>query len=184
LTLNNTTISNDSANRGGGIENFNEEGGSAAVTLSNCTLSNNSAVLGGGILLFDNANPTLQLASTIFKAGALGENILKYQAGTLTTLGYNLSSDAAGGDSATGPGGLLNGPGDIRNTNPLLGPLQNNGGPTKTHALLENSPAINAGDPNFNPYSFNPPLLYDQRGLGFSRVVNGRLDIGAFESSY
>jgi hypothetical protein len=31
---------------------------------------------------------------------------------------------------------------------------------------------------------FNPPLLYDQRGPGFPRVVNGRLDIGAFESSY
>jgi hypothetical protein len=49
--------------------------------------------------------------------------------------------------------------------------------------LRKNSPAIDAGDPNFNPYSFNPPLLYDQRGSGFPRVVNGRLDIGAFESA-
>jgi len=49
-----------------------------------------------------------------------------------------------------------------------------------THALLQNSPAINAGNPNFNPYSFNPPLLYDQRGPGFPRVVGGRLDIGVF----
>jgi hypothetical protein len=58
----------------------------------------------------------------------------------------------------------------------LLGPLQNNGGPTLTHALLAGSPAIDAGDP-----SFTPPPFYDQRGPGFRRVVNGRIDIGSFE---
>ena len=72
--------------------------------------------------------------------------------------------------SGTGPGGLLNGPGDIRNTNPQLGPLQNNGGLTLTHALLSNSPAIDAGDPNFNPYDFTPPLLNDQRTAAGFRV--------------
>jgi hypothetical protein len=40
---------------------------------------------------------------------------------------------------------------------------------------------IDAGDPNFNPNAFTPPLLYDQRGPRFERVVNGRVDIGAFE---
>jgi len=58
----------------------------------------------------------------------------------------------------------------------MLGPLQDNGGPTFTHALLTGSPAIDAGDPNFTP-----PPYYDQRGPGFARVVNGRIDIGAFE---
>jgi hypothetical protein len=58
----------------------------------------------------------------------------------------------------------------------MLGPLQDNGGPTFTHALLIGSPAINAGDP-----SFNPPPDYDQRGPGYPRVVNGRIDIGSFE---
>ena len=54
-----------------------------------------------------------------------------------------------------------------------------------THALLLHSPAIDAGDPNFNPYAFNPPLLYDQRdGPGFPRIVHGRIDIGAFESKH
>src|SRR5439155_14743800 len=126
----------------------------------------------------------LEMANTIFNAGASGENILS-PSGTVTSHGYNLSSDAAGGDGTTGPGGLLNAPGDIRNTNPLLGPLQNNGGPTMTHALLVHSPAINAGDPSFSPYAFNPPLLYDQRdGPGFPRVFNGRVDIGAFESKH
>ena len=58
----------------------------------------------------------------------------------------------------------------------MLGPLQDNGGPTFTHALLPGSPAINAGDPGFTP-----PPFFDQRGPGFDRVVNGRLDIGSFE---
>ena len=50
----------------------------------------------------------------------------------VTSLGYNLSSDAAGGDATIGPGGFLNQTGDIRNTDPMLGPLQNNGGTTYT----------------------------------------------------
>jgi len=82
--------------------------------------------------------------------------------------GYNVCSDNGGG--------FLNGPGDQINTNPILGPLQNNGGLTFTHALLPGSPAIDAGDPNFTP-----PPLYDQRGSPFVRVFNGRVDIGSFE---
>ena len=78
--------------------------------------------------------------------------------------------------SSDNGGGYLTGPGDQINTDPLLGPLQDNGGPTFTHALLPGSPAINAGDP-----SFTPPPFYDQRGPGFYRVVNGRIDIGSFE---
>src|SRR5207248_7659058 len=80
--------------------------------------------------------------------------------------GYNLSSDDGGG--------YLTGPGDQINTEPLLGSLQDNGGPTLTHALLPDSPAIDAGDPNFTP-----PPRQDQRG--YPRVVNGRIDIGSFE---
>ena len=109
-----------------------------------------------------NDGATLDITNTVLNAGVSGQNIGNFFA-TVTSHGYNLSSDAAGGDGTTGPGGLLNAPGDIRNTNPLLGQLQNNGGPTMTHALLSHSPAIDAGDPNFNPYAFDPPLLYDQR---------------------
>src|SRR5215469_17011542 len=58
----------------------------------------------------------------------------------------------------------------------LLGPLQDNGGPTFTRALLPGSPAINAGDPNF----VGPPD-YDQRGPNYYRVRGGRIDAGAFE---
>jgi hypothetical protein len=66
--------------------------------------------------------------------------------------------------------------GDQINTDPMLGPLQDNGGPTFTHELLNGSPAIDAGDP-----TFTPPPDYDQRGPGYPRVVNSRIDIGAFE---
>ena len=88
--------------------------------------------------------------------------------GAIVSGGYNLSSD----DGA----GYLNGPGDQINTDPMLGPLQDNGGPTLTHALLPASPAINAGDPNFVP-----PPDYDQRGPGCDPVRNGRIDIGSLE---
>src|SRR5205823_3938560 len=78
----------------------------------------------------------------------------------------NLSNDDGGG--------FLNATGDQINTNPMLGPLQNNGGPTFTHEPLTGSSALNAGDPNFTP-----PPLSDQRG--YARVFNGRIDIGSLE---
>src|SRR5204862_1580904 len=87
---------------------------------------------------------------------------------SLITHGYNVCSDNGGG--------FLNGPGDQINTDPMLGPLQDNGGPTFTHALLPGSPAIDAGDPKFTP-----PPYYDQRGPVFWRVRNGRIDSGSFE---
>ncbi len=58
---------------------------------------------------------------------------------------------------------------------PLLGPLQDNGGPTQTIGLLPGSPALNAGS---NPDG----LTTDQRGEGFPRTINGQTDIGAFEA--
>ncbi|HCO25754.1 MAG: hypothetical protein CME31_18660 [Gimesia sp.] len=56
--------------------------------------------------------------------------------------------------------------------------LRDNGGDTKTHALLPGSLAIDAGD---NSYVINSGMEFDQRGAGFSRIVNGTVDIGAFE---
>jgi len=155
-TITNSTVSGNTAGSGGGIFNI----GMLAITSS--TLSNNSASLGGGVF----NNETFQIGDTILNMGASGANIANF--GTVTSLGYNLSSDDGGG--------VLTGPGDQINTNPLLGPLQNNGGPTFTHALLPGSPAIDAGDPNFTP-----PPSFDQRGPGFDRVVNGRIDKGSFE---
>src|SRR5215831_13261759 len=158
LTITNSTISSNTGNsEGGGVVNL----GTAAIT--NTTLSNNSASEGGGIFTIG----AVQIGGSILNAGASGVTIAN-NGGTVTSLGYNLSSDNGGG--------FLTGPGDQINTDPLLGPLQDNGGPTFTHELLPGSPAIDAGDPNFTP-----PPFFDQRGSGFDRVVNGRIDKGSFE---
>src|SRR5947208_6350497 len=159
LTITNSTFSGNSAQSVGGAM-FNDKG---TMRVTNSTMSNNSAFSGGGILNLG----TLEIGNTILKTGACGGNILN-QSGTVTSLGYSLSNDDGGG--------FLTGPGDQINTDPSLGPLQNNGGPTFTHQVLSVSPAIDAGDPNFTP-----PPFFDQRGPGFDRVVNGRIDIGSFE---
>jgi len=108
---------------------------------------------------------SMSIGTTVLKAGS-EPNIVNHA--TITSYGYSVSSDNGGG--------YLNGPGDQINTEPMLGPLQDNGGPTLTHALLPRSPAIDAGDPNFIP-----PPLYDQRGPGFDRVRGSRIDVGSFE---
>lgn len=86
--------------------------------------------------------------------------------GNVNSLGNNLIGNSTGGSGFAAS--------DLVNVNPQLGPLQNNGGPTETMALLPGSPAINAGD------NANAPA-YDQRGPGFPRIVDGAIDIGAFE---
>ena len=163
LTITNCTISDNDAHGstfkgggvGGGIYSAN---GSADI--GNSTLSGNRAEVHGGSIY----GGTFDIGNSILNGGS-PENI--YDA-TVTSHGYNVCSDDGGG--------LLNGPGDQINTDPLLGPLQDNGGPTFTHELLTGSPAIDAGDPNFTP-----PPYYDQRGPDFWRVRNGRIDVGSFE---
>ena len=169
LTISNSTLSGNTANsNGGGIFSDGSSGGSAALTLHNSTLSDNSAPSGGGIYNYgDLGGATLDLTDTILKTGVSGANIVNLS-GIVTSHGYNLSDDNGGG--------FLTGPGDQINRDPMLGPLQPNGGPTDTHALLPGSPAIDTGDPNFTP-----PPVYDQRGPSFWRVRNGRIDIGSFE---
>src|SRR5438552_2243418 len=158
LTITNSTISGNSASySGGGIEGGN-------VVITNSTISGNSAGSGGGIYHYVG---NLEISDTILNAGASGENIFN-NGGAVTSNGYNISSDNGGG--------YLHGPGDQINTDPLLGPLQDNGGPTLTHAPLPGSPAIDAGDPNFT----SPPFR-DQRGPCFYRVFGRRIDIGSVE---
>ena len=148
------------------------------VTFTNSTLSNNYASLsigglsGGGTIMNSTISGNFGGGMST-NGGEIGNTILNNNSGlningTITSQGYNLSNDDGGGN--------LTGPGDQINTDPMIGPLQNNGGRTLTHALLPGSPAINAGDPNFTP-----PPLYDQRGSPFVRVFNGRIDIGSFE---
>jgi hypothetical protein len=182
LTVVNSTISGNSAEGAGGgiastgvveISNSTISGNSTAdpdygygggisansVTVANSTVTGNSAAICGGV-----RGGTVEIGNTILNANASG-NI----DGTVTSHGYNISSDDGGGH--------LNGPGDQINTNPLLGPLRNHGGPTLTHLPLRGSPAIDAGDP-----SFAPPPDHDQRGACFLRVFGPRIDVGSVET--
>lgn len=180
-TFVNCTFSGNSAEFGGAVyvENYYGQRGSK-VAINNCTFSGNfmlpSPITGvtydGGAIMSGNAG-RVEIANSLFRRANSGGNLsTSYQTGgTIISFGHNLTDDAAGGDGGTGPGGLLNGPGDIRNTDPRLGSLADNGGPTQTCAVLTGSPAINSGDD-----ARTPPR--DQRG--FTR--EGISDIGSFES--
>jgi hypothetical protein len=111
----------------------------------------------------------LQTRNTIVAGntvGGPGTNTGPDLAGNLGSLGHNLISNSDGGSGFD--------PTDLLDVDPLLGPLQDNGGPTETMALLPGSPAIGAGDKTGHP-------RWDQRGRPYRRVVNHRMDIGALE---
>lgn len=172
LRVFNSTLSGNSAQTGGGGIRNAVNRGIATVEVNNSTFSGNSGGAAGGGSVH-NGGPgvgtaEVDLADTILLANVQDGNIINDPGGTIISHGYNLGSDDAGG--------YLTGPGDQVNTDPTLGPLQDNGGPTFTHELLPGSPAIDAGAP-----TFNPPPFYDQRGPGFDRVAKGRIDIGSFE---
>jgi uncharacterized repeat protein (TIGR03803 family) len=143
--------------RGNAFSLFGVLSGIPSLTLTNCTVSHNSSGTGGLFLFEGNA----QYRNTIFASNQGGNVLFDPADSTITSLGNNLSSDGTGN---------LNAPGDLPNADPQLGPLQNNGGPTRTRALSFCSPAINAGTSTEAPPT-------DQRG--FPRL--GAPDIGAFE---
>ena len=129
--------------------------------ISNSTFANNTARPGGGALAMFSA--TNELKANLL-AGNTGDNCLLAE--PLDSLGYNVSSD---GSCA------LTGPGDLLNASALLGPLQNNGGPTPTHALLP-GPGL-----DHVPASICPAPATDQRGV--ERAQRSACDSGAFEAT-
>ena len=167
-TINQSTIANNSVNArasGGGISN------NGTLTVSNSTVSGNL----GGIYNEVTNDGEATIISTVV-AGNINNNDLE---SNITSGGNNL----IGGDSISSldlPGNLVNAQdSDIVGTadnliDALLGELQDNGGSTPTIALLDGSPAIDAGS---NPNN----LETDQRGSGFDRTVADATDIGAFE---
>ena len=170
LQINNSTISGNVAFKfcltlnhchgglGGGIYNR------GALTINNSTLSGNSAAVSGG-----NISGTAILQNSIVANSPSGGNCNAVP----TSHGYNLSSDGTC---------VFNGPGDLNNTDPLLGPLQNNGGPTQTQALLYGSPAIDGGNPNGCTDSAGHLLKTDQRGMPRpDKEDTGGCDMGAYE---
>ena len=174
LTIENSTFSGNRANGyGGGVSTR------VPTTITHATITNNWAgtegddLSGVGGLFAYQSGALVRLEHTILagnvdRKNATDRDCRRWGAATVTSQGYNLV-EAVGNCTFTSAG-------DISGQDPLLGPLQDNGGATWTHALLDGSPARDAGDPNFAP-----PPLYDQRGPTFPRLAHGRVDIGAFE---
>ena len=142
---------------GNGIDIVNSFG---PIAIVNSTLTDGIVNVGGPIV------GVVMLKNTVVTGGCVG---------AIMSVGHNLSNDDTCGFTS---------PGDLTNTDPLLGPLQNNGGLTETHALLPGSPAIDAAPENCTDFEVNP-LSIDQRGA--PRPVDGNgdgitaCDIGAFE---
>ena len=172
--LNSTFSTNRASSFSGGIEN-DGFGGTATVDVSASTFCGDSTTNFGGIIhnYGLNGTATFNVGDTILSAGSSGSTIFNVN-GTVTSLGYNLSSDDGSG--------LLNGPADQINTNPQLGPLQNNGGSVFTHALPASSPAVDKGK---NLIGYTNDLRGAARTVDLPDVANAAggdgTDIGAFE---
>jgi len=176
LLISNSTISGNTAgDTGGGISQHRTSGQS---TVANSTIAFNTVTnedgQGGGIFIGGNG---LTLTSTI-----VASNTHDFGDGTpddITAESEDFTVDADSsfnliGDANAG-GGLTDGQNNnIVGADPLLEPLADNGGPTLTHAIPQNSPAVDAGA------AFSA-LETDQRGSPFDRFVGDDPDIGAFE---
>ncbi len=174
LTAVNCTIAGNSASTsGGGLSN----GGPA--TLTNCTVAYNVASAGGGLAAVAGVTT---LDNTIV---ALNTDVGGTPADDIATSGGTLASTSEYNLIGTGgAGGLINGSSNnlVGIADPGLDTLNDYGGPTRTIALLPGSPAINAGSPAFAVDPEGNTLTTDQRGAGYPRIVNGKVDIGAFET--
>ncbi|NIM94974.1 MAG: DUF11 domain-containing protein [Anaerolineales bacterium] len=166
LSLNNSTLSGNTATTGGGL--LRENCSCYTADLNNSTISGNKAVDGGGV--YDYGSGSITLRNTIL-AGNTATNSAPDCYDTVYSSGYNLLGDTSGCTFAPTTG-------DLTGLDPQLGPLQDNGGPTSTHALLYGSPALDAGNPGGCTDEEGGALPTDQRGL--PRV--GRCDMGAFEA--
>ncbi len=212
MTLNNVTVNGNSANYGAGIYNGNGADTNNSLVIVNSTISGNIGVsfsnptrdaIGGGIFSVTYGHVTLA-STTITRNSAVAAGGLRNEVtnasvvlrntilaentgtapypfecqGAITSGGYNLFGNISGCNVTTTSG-------DRTGQSPLLGPLQNNGGSTFTHALLTNSPAIDAGNPSTPGSGGNACPTADQRGTARPLDGNGDgsaiCDIGALE---
>ena len=150
---------------------------SSLLTLTACTIARNGGSTNAAVqiaALPSNAGLTNRMLSTLVGSNS-SPNFFLDGNPVFVSLGHNLDSD--------GTSGLANGVnGDIVGStaaviNPVIGPLDDNGGPTFTHALLPGSPALNTGSCTDDS---GAPLLIDQRT--FPRPHTNGCDIGAFEN--
>jgi|GEM_PF-5862033 len=185
LTVEDSTFSNNHAatQSAGGAINSNQSRGS----IVNSTFSGNTAGVAGALSFSRGPVAThLNLINNTFTANQgtrlIGGILISVDQ---LTLSNNIIAGNLGADCSLSSPSLvtehnldgdntchLTGPGDLPGTNPLLGPLANNGGPTNTHALLAGSSAIDAGNNSTCPAA-------DQRGV--TRPQGPFCDMGAYE---
>ncbi len=177
-TITNSTISgNATASHGGGLYNLN---GLTIIRSSTITANTAPVGLGSGVAS-RGSNYTRTESTNSIIAGNTNEDV------AVVSFNSNNSFQSNGHNLIGIGGGILDGAakftatGDIIGADSQLGPLDDNGGPTKTHALMSGSPAIDAGDPTLIAGTGGVPL-FDQRGLPEVRVRNGRIDMGAVET--
>jgi hypothetical protein len=169
---NNSTITGNSASSrgglevGGGISNGGDYLMGGSVTINNSTVTANSAQSNGGNIYTNENKVTIR--NSIVANSTSGDNC----SGTVTSDGYNLSSDDSCNFKSTG---------DLNNTDPKLGQLGNHGGPTQTVPLFSTSPAINAGNPSGCTDGHGHLLKTDQRGKPRPDKKSGLCDMGAYE---
>lgn len=156
----NATIAYNNANPGIGLQTHLARGGgvlitsTAVITMMNSLLANNTR--NNGISIGTSDDCFTNSATT-----------------ALHSSGYNLIQNT------TNCLIVGNTTGNVIGQDPVLAPLQNNGGSTKTHALLQSSPAIDAGDVSGCKDQNGQVLVRDQRG--WRRLFGSRCDIGAYE---
>lgn len=187
LTLANCTISGNTAGGYGG-GGFVRDG---TLTIRHGTVTANRAnadsggnELGGGVALSNTSTLTLDhsIVAGNLRAVATRSDLSGAVAARFSLIGDN--TNAAIVNNGGNLIGTASAPIDAR-----LDLLAHNGGPTLTHALLANSPAIDAGDP-LAMVGLGTVPTYDQRGATYGRVVDGdangtpRIDMGALESQY
>lgn len=191
MQLHNCTVSGNKGGVGGGIYNKGQ------MYMDNTTVSGNTAGWGGGIYIAGSFLMTFNITVSDNQAQTEGGGVWKINGSSFTPANSIIAGNAAPSDNDIH--GLINSQGNnlIENrgnssgyvasdlpdgSNPLLGALQNNGGPTDTHVLLAGSPAIDAGNDCKVYASINcAPYGDDQRYLGFQRKVGSSVDIGAVE---
>ncbi len=162
LDIDNSTITgNQAGGAGGGIGV--PDGSSFALTIHNSVVAVNSD---------DGTAPDFMGTGVLADGAAVQYSLIGNNTGS--TLAESQTADPTTGNIVGDPslGGVID---------PLLQPLADNGGPTQTHLMQENSPAIDAGDPTFDVTAFTPSLINDQRGSGFPRIFGDQVDIGATE---
>jgi len=163
ITIENSTISGNTANDYAAALYID-----GALTLTSSTIASNLSASGPGVEIADSAYAATFDSSII--AGNLEDGATAYDLGDR---GYSITI-AGSNNLIVAANASIHLPPDTLSDDPHLLLLADNGGPTRTHALANGSPAIDAG-------SLAGAAATDQRGAGYARVVGARADIGAFE---